>query len=745
MRHLLLAAAVAAGAATAAPGDRLPLEALAGEQALAGASLRVARVAPDGRRVTFLQGSDAHRHRLDLWQYEVATGTRSVLLQADAVAKELPLDPAEQARRERQRIAQYSGIVDYQWARDGQRLLVPLQGELYLVSLPTEPGSAPGVRRLSDGEGGITDPKLSPRGGFASFVRGRDLYLIDLADGRQRRLTFDGSETIGNGVAEFVADEEMGRHTGYWWAPDDSAIAFARIDESGVPLRRRFEIGAEDASVVEQRYPAAGEPNVRVQLGVLPVQGGTPRWVELGAEPDIYLARVDWRSPHELAFQRQSRDQQRLDLVLVDLRSGAQRMLLSETAPRWVPLHDDLRFLEDEDAFIWRSERSGFEHLYVIGLDGKVRRTLTAGDWVVDEVLALDEAAGQLWFAASKDSPRERHVYRVPLAGGEVQRLSEPAGWHLPSFAEDASVYVDLWSNSATPPQTTLHDAQGTQLAELVENRIGPGHPYQRYAAAHRPLRFGTLPAADGSTPLHYGLVGPEGFERGDRRWPVVVHVYGGPAAQTAVNRWQVDERNGFNQWLAQHGYVVLTVDNRGTPRRGAAFGGALYGRQGGVEVQDQLAAVAWLRAQPWADAARIGVYGWSNGGYMTLMLLAQSDAYACGIAGAPVTDWSLYDTHYTERYMGHPAGNAGGYRASSVLTHLDGLGEPLLLLHGMADDNVLFTHSTRLMAGLQQRGQVFELMAYPGAAHGLRGRDLLHRLRTSAAFLERCLRPTGG
>ena len=254
-------------------------------------------------------------------------------------------------------------------------------------------------------------------------------------------------------------------------------------------------------------------------------------------------------------------------------------------------------------------------------------------------------------------------------------------------------------------------------------------------------MEFGELPAAGGET-LHYSLIKPAGFDP-KKKYPVVVFVYGGPAAQTVLNAWPGRADALFNQVLAQEGYVVFSIDNRGTPRRGAKFGGALYGRQGGVEVQDQVAGVEFLKRQPWVDGARVGVHGWSNGGYMTLMLLGQaSDTYACGIAGAPVTDWALYDTHYTERYMDHPARNPEGYASSSVFSHLDGLRSKLLLVHGMADDNVLFTNSTKLMSELQKRGLPFELMTYPGAKHGLSGSNALHRYRLTADFFDRCLRP---
>lgn len=742
---------------------KLTLEAITGNAPLSGPTLTKPQIAPDGSRVTFLRGKDDDRNQLDLWEYDVASGQTRLLVDSKVV---LPgtetLSDEEKARRERQRISALSGIVDYQWSPDGKVLLFPLGGELYLYDLAKSGKAA--LRQLTDGGGFATDPRISPRGGYVSFVRDRNLWVIELTSGREASLTGDGSDTIGNGVAEFVADEEMDRHTGYWWAPDDSALAFARIDESPVPVQKRYEVYPDRTEVVEQRYPAAGDANVKVRLGVVaPKPGATPQWIDLGRNEDTYLARVDWRDPQRLTFQRQSRDQHLLELVETELATGKQRTLITERSATWVPLHNNLRFLED-GRFVWSSERSGFEHLYLASEDGQEVKPITWGEWPVDKLLAVDEENSIIYFSAGRvyagggfmpdgmiDSsavaaaPIESHIHAVHLVGGPggLVTLSESPGMHSANFAKNASIYVDSWSNPETPPQIELFKADGTKLATLLTNDLSdPQHPYAKYRDAQRPTEFGTLTAADGKTPLHYSLIKPEGFDPA-KKYPVVVFVYGGPAAQTVTRAWPGRSDALFNQYLAQNGYLVFSLDNRGTPRRGAAFGGALYEKQGTVEVDDQLRGVDWLRSQAFVDGQRIGVYGWSNGGYMTLMLLGKhSEAYACGVAGAPVTDWALYDTHYTERYMNLPAANQAGYREASVFTHLDGLKSNLLLVHGMADDNVLFTNSTRLMSELQKRGKQFELMTYPGAKHGLKGSDLLHRYRLTEDFLARCLKP---
>ncbi|WP_442683178.1 DPP IV N-terminal domain-containing protein [Stenotrophomonas sp. JC08] len=741
MRPLFLALAMML-ATPAVHAEKLTLEAITGSAPLSGPTLMKPKVAPDGSRVTFLRGKDSDRNQLDLWEYDIASGQTRLLVDSKVV---LPgtetLSDEEKARRERQRIAALTGIVDYQWSPDAKTLLFPLGGELYLYDLGKQGREA--VRQLTHGEGFSTDAKLSPKGGFVSFVRARNLWVIDLASGTQLQLTRDGSATIGNGVAEFVADEEMDRHTGYWWAPDDSAIAFARIDESPVPVQKRYEMYADRVEMIEQRYPAAGDANVQVKLGVVaPREGAAATWVDLGKEQDIYLARVNWRDPQHLTFQRQSRDQKKLELIEANLADGKQRTLITETGKTWVPLHNSLRFLKD-GRFVWSSERSGFQHLYLASADGSQLTALTSGNWPVDELLAVDEDAGIAYFRAGMESPLRSELYAVPLAGGAPKKLSQAAGMHSAAFANNASVYVDSWSNSTTPPQIELYRANGEKIATLLDNNLAdPKHPYAKYLQAQRPVEYGTLTAADGKTPLHYSLIKPEGFDPANK-YPVAVFVYGGPATQTVTDSWPGRGDHLFNQFLAQRGYVVFSLDNRGTPRRGRDFGGALYGVQGTVEVADQLKGVEWLKAQPWVDGSRIGVQGWSNGGYMTLMLLAKaSNQYACGVAGAPVTDWGLYDTHYTERYMNLPSANPAGYTEGRVLTHVDGLTSPLLLIHGMADDNVLFTNSTSLMSALQQRGQPFELMTYPGAKHGLSGANALHRYRIAEDFLGRCLKP---
>ena len=714
----------------------LTIETITSSNNLSGAALTRAKISPDGSRISFLRAK-VDSGQMDLWEYHIESGETRLLVDSNTFISGKEIISAEEAaRRERQRIAGQSGIVDYDWSPDSKSLLFPISGDLYLFEIESTL-----ARKLTHGEGFATDPKISPKGGFVSFIRDRNLWVVRLSDDTQIQLTRDGSDTIGNGVAEFVADEEMDRHTGYWWAPDDSAIAFARIDESPVPVRERFEIYADRTEVIKQRYPAAGEANVLIQLGVIaPEKDAAPSWIELGPDKDIYLARVNWRDAKRLSYQRQSRDQKRLELIEVRLSNKRQIKLITEISDTWVNLHNGLRFLRDGQ-ILWISERDGFAHLYLHESDGRAPRQLTNGKWMVEEVLAVDESTKKIYFSATKESALERHVYSVSFNGTGLSKISKEPGMHNAVFSDNAKVFVDLWSNEKTPPQTQLFDSQGTHIADLVNNQLDQNHAFSAYQGIHLPIEYGTLRAGDNKTLLNYSVIKPKGFDP-KKRYPVVVYVYGGPAAQTVTRSWPARGDHFFNRYLAQQGYVVFSVDNRGTPRRGQEFLSALYRQQGEVEVRDQLNGVAWLRSQPWVDSNRIGVYGWSNGGYMSLMLLAKTKgAYSCGVAGAPVTDWKFYDTHYTERYMDLPQNNADGYLASSVFSHLPGLTEPMLLIHGMADDNVLFSNSTQLMSALQQQAAPFELMTYPGAKHGLRGKDAQHRYQLTEAFFARCLK----
>ncbi|HKU14315.1 MAG TPA: DPP IV N-terminal domain-containing protein [Steroidobacteraceae bacterium] len=711
--------------ATAAP---LGIDRIFGAPDLSGPRLREAKFSPDGRHVTYLQGKSDDKDQLDLWAFDTRTGKSQLLVDSRAlVGGAERLSAEEEARRERQRTASLRGIVEYQFAEDGKRLLIPLGGDLYLYDLSARGNP---VTRLTTTASYETDARFSPRGRYVSFVRDQNLYAIDLRTRQERALTTDGAGLVQNGVAEFVAQEEMDRDTGYWWSPDDSRIAFTRIDDAPVQEVERLEINADGARMYRQRYPAAGTPNTRVELKVLELDSGKLMPLELNLG-DGYLARVDWfRDSKHVAVQRQTRDQKRLDLLKVDAATGSSQTLLTETSPHWIELNNDLHFLESRPAFVWSSRRSGYKHLYLYDLDGKLLRPLTAGEWMVvgdgaeSGLVGVDEKRSNVYFLANEASTLERQLYVTSLETrepGAPRRVSREPGVHDVKLLPGAHGYLDMYSSPDQPPTASLHALDGSLQHWLVRNALDETHPYREFLAAHVKEEFGSIPAEDGQQ-LNYRLLKPATLQAG-QRYPVVVDLYGGPHNQYVRKEWMGGARapqGYFRQILAQQGFVVFSLDNRGSGFRGTAFETALARQLGKVEVTDQLRGVEFLQTLPYVDPQRIGIMGWSYGGYMTLMALTTTQAFKAGVAGAPVTEWRLYDTHYTERYLGMPGANGSGYDASAVLPHLSALHGKLLLVHGMADDNVLFTNSTTLMQALQAQGSQFELMTYPGSKHGL-------------------------
>ncbi|MFC3092789.1 S9 family peptidase [Alteromonas sediminis] len=732
MKKILLLCAMAFGSAQA---EQLSIERIYDSPSLSGKSPQAVALSPDGKRVTFIQGKQDDYERYDLWEYHLESKTTRMLFDSnDLHSGEEVLSDEEKARRERMRVFG-SGIMSYQWSQDGQALLFPLGGDAYYFKLGNKK-----AQKLLDTPEFETDVRLSPKGNYLSYIRNQNLFILDIRSGEENQLTKEGGGAIKFGMAEFVAQEEMGRMTGYWWSPDETHIALTKVDESPVIEITRSEIYADDIKTITQRYPKAGTPNVLIELGVLALSDKQIRWVDMGEEKDMYLARVNWHPGSEmLTYQWQSRNQQTLELRAVNVADLAQNVLITEQSKTWLNLNDDLTFLSNGKQFVWASERDGFKHLYLYNSNGVIERQLTAGNWVVDKVEAIDENAGLLYFSGRKDTPIERHLYRVPLAGGPVTRVSQREGMHSVTFSHDASIYVDTFSTANTPPQVSVHNANGERVTWLEQNEINEQHPLHAYQDSWIAPTFGTINADDG-TPLHYRLYTPADIST---KRPVIVYLYGGPlVGQMVTNSWG---RRGLlvQHWVSK-GYVVFTLDNRGSHYRGKAFEDHIYQKMGHVEVEDQVTGVKFLRTLPFVDSERIGVYGHSYGGYMAIMTMFRaSDYFQAGVSGAPVTDWRLYDTHYTERYMGNPTEVDEAYTASSVFPYAKNLKGDLLIYHGMADDNVLFTHSTMLYKHLQDNAKLFEVMDYPGKKHSLRGKNTqVHLAHTITRFFDRHLKP---
>ncbi len=727
LRTLLAASAAIAAIAMTAPANAqdLTLQRIFASPDLAGAQPRGVRLSPDGKLLTSLRPRADDKDRYDLWATDTVTGQSRMLVDSKKVGSGAELSEAEKMQRERARIGGQRGIVAYDWTPDGKAILVPIDGDLYLAGLDGK------VRRLTDTPGGELNPTISPKGGFVSFVRNQNLVVRDLATDREAQVTADGAGTVHWGEAEFVAQEEMDRTTGYWWSPTENYVAVERFDEAPVGVVTRAAIGADGTKVFDQRYPAAGTPNVLVDLYVMRPDGTGSVKVDLGRERDIYLARVKWLPDGSaLLVQRQNRDQTRLDVLTVDPVTGKSSVLFTErSGPKsWVNLSNVFHPLKDS-SILWWSERDGHGHLYRFAKGGKWTQ-LTKGPWDVAGITGVDEAGGKLYFNGNKDGVLERHVYAMPLKGGAITRLTEAGWWNSAATDRSGSRFIVSRSNPTQPTQVYLADATGKRLSWINENAIKPGHPYQPYLASHQATRFGELKTADGAT-LHWEMLTPP-LEPG-KKYPVFFEHYGGPHSQTVSRNWG----SPLHQYLVDKGYIVFQIDNRGSANRGKAFEDAIFRAMGSVEVSDQLAGANYLKTLDFVDPKRIATYGWSYGGYMTLkMLEANPGVYAAGISGAPVTKWELYDTHYTERYMGDPKKDAKAYKASNAIDDAGKISDPLLLIHGMSDDNVVLDNSTAFAAKLQAENVPFEMMLYPGKTHSA-GRDI-HVWTTILGFLDR-------
>jgi dipeptidyl-peptidase 4 len=710
--------------------EKLTIERIYSSPSLNGKAPKALKFSPDGKRVTYLQGKTRDANRYDLWEYNLASQENKLLVDADDLLKGTEvLSDEEKARRERQRVYG-SGIIEYFFSNDGSALLFPLNGDIYYYQLKSKT-----AKRLTNTAEFETDIKFSPKGHYVSFIRKQNIYVLNIKTGKEKRLTKDGKGTIKNGMAEFVAQEEMDRMTGYWWSPDEKHIAFLKVDESPVQTVIRNEIYAESIKLINQRYPATGTNNVNIKLAITDISAKKTKFVDLGQNSDIYIPRVKWFPDSvQLSYQWQSRDQKTLKLNVFNNSNGKQKTLITERSDHWLNLNNDLTFLKKDKSFIWASERDGYKHLYRFNYKGKLLTQLTKGNWVVNDLKSVDEENGWLYFTARADTPLERHLYKIPLDGHSpenVVRVSKRNGFHSIVFAKSKQAYIDKFSNISTAPQVSLHKTNGEMLTWLSENKLDKNHPAAPYIDKLIQPTFGSLKSSDGKADLYYKIYQPKNLVPG-KKYPVIVNVYGGPHAQLVTNSWQ-----GLNmtQYYLQQGYVVFQLDNRGSNYRGTAFEFPIYRQLGQVEIADQITGVNYLQSLDFVDKNHIAIYGHSYGGYMTLMAMFKaSDYFQVGVSGAPVTDWTLYDTHYTERYLAQPKNNADGYQQSSVFPYIDGLKGDLLVYHGMADDNVLFTNTTKLIKALQDKNKQFELMTYPGSKHSMRGKKVKVHLNTTIA-----------
>ena len=661
--------------------------------------------APDSKRLSYLETKGSGKvAETELWAIELATGERSLLLAAEKLKNVLHVPFGTQSSANGR---QQHAPLQYQWAPGSDALL--LEGPFAVAWFDQKRQT---VRMLVDGKEELSDAKISPDGKYVSFVRNHNLWLVSIADGKERALTTGGSEAVRKGEMDWVYPEELKTFTGYWWAPDSTAIAYLEMDEREVPQFPLVDFDSSTGEAELQRYPVPGGANPVVRVLVAPVAGGEALPVDLGVDTDVYIPRVNWLpdSKH-LAIQRLNRAQTILDVLLSDTATGKSSTLLSDKDLYWINVSEDLHFLKDGKRFLWSSERSGYRHLYLYDISGKQLLQLTKGDWEVSQVAALNEVQGVVYFTATEKSPLERHLYSVGLDGGGFRRISAEKGTHAVNFAPDASIYVNTYSNAGTPPRQDIHRVDGKKLTTLSENKVAELAEYHLST-----VEFFTVKSHDGM-PLNCSMIKPPNFDP-TKKYPVLVYTYGGTHGQVVVNAW-TGNLFLWHQLMAQRGYLIFSLDNRGSMGRGHLFEEPIHYRFGAQELSDQLDGVAWLKGQPYVDADRIGIWGWGYGGYMTLhAMFGAPEIFKVGFAGAPVTDWHFYDSIYTERYIGLLPMNAESYDASALTEKAEKLKGKLLIAHGTGDDNVHYSNTLALIDDLTEAGKYVEVMALPGRGH---------------------------
>jgi dipeptidyl-peptidase 4 len=703
-----------APAQAAAPEKKLSIEAIFAEGGLTGRVPENLKWSPDNTRVAFMQRDDPG-DRGELWYFDTASGEKKLLVSDVKLANLSPSLNKITDEREKERVTRYH-VAAYLWSPDSKTLLFDSMGQLWFYTI--EGGVAVQATSSPDSS---TDPKFSPKGDHIAFVRKHNLYVAPVSGEGEKQITNDKDENLLDGEVDWVYAEELGVRSNYFWSPNGKDIAYLQMNEAAVPTYPIVDWMPTHPVADLEKYPKAGDPNPSVRIGVAGSSGGKTKWITLGEDKDIYIPRFGWVRDGVLWAQVLNRAQNQVDLYFIDAHSGSSRKVLTDTiADGWLYISDDFSILKSGDRFVWTSWRDGNNHAYLYSFDGKnplsadarMEKQLTQGDFQVLEINGVDETTGTVFYTANKEDPREEQIYAVKLDGSGDRRVSQENGVHNATFSDDAEHYVDQRSALLYP---LAFSACGTDGAckSMWEPRSVEGYGLR----SPKMLEF----QAEDGTKLYGSLLLPPVGATGNKV-PLIIYVYGGPAEQLVRNRW-AGATGLFHQRLAQEGFAIFTVDNRGTPNRDRKFQTAIRHQFGAVELKDQLAALDQLLTQyPQLDKDRIGIWGWSNGGSMTLYALSHSDRFKTGVSVAPVTDQRNYDTIYTERYMGLPKDNAAGYAGGSASAVADKIHGSLLLVHGTSDDNVHFQNTIQMVDALIKAGKQFELMTYPGKTHSISG-----------------------
>ena len=714
-------------AQTTTPAKPLTIEAIFAEGGITGRAPETFKWSPDGSKVSFVQRDDSGEHG-ELWYLDTTTGEKKVLVSEAKLGQLAPPTSHIKDEREKERLTRYR-VAAYSWSPDSKHLLFDSQGQLWYYELTT--GTAVPLTSSADPS---EDPKFSPDGKRLAYVRKHNLYVRPVSgEEGEHAITREEKEkdkdkscdnkddNILNGEVDWVYAEELAVRSNYFWSPEGHDILYLQMDETRVPTYPITDWLPTHPHVDQEKYPKAGDTNPAVRLGVVGSGGGKTHWIKLTEDDDIYIPRFGWIREGWAWAEVLNRKQDQMDLYFIDTRSGRSRKVLTQTAPdAWVNVNDDFRVLKSGDRFLWTSWRDGHTHIYLYSFSGndplateaKLERQLESGDYEVLTVSSINEESGTVFFTANKDDVRQQQLFSVKLDGSAVERVSTEEGHYSAEFSDDGKHYVEHGSNTLQPPHTSVCASNGS-CQKLWESRSVAEYDL----IAPKYLEF----KADDGTVLYGSLLLPPDAAPA-QKIPLIIYIYGGPAGQTVLKAWS-GTTELFHQRLVKEGFAVFTLDNRGTPSRGEKFSAAIRKQFGGVELKDQLTALDQLYAQfPQIDPVRTAIWGWSNGGSMTLYALTHSEHFKAGISVAPVTSQRNYDSIYTERYMGLPKDNPAGYDDSIVSTAAK-LHGSLLLVHGSSDDNVHFQNTIQMTDALIKAGKQFRLMVYPNKTHGIAGR----------------------
>jgi dipeptidyl-peptidase-4 len=609
----------------------------------------------------------------------------------------------------------------YQMSNDERAVLINWNNDLFYYQL----GSDKAVRVTNNPEEEVGET-FSPDDSMLGFVRNNNMYVYDLAAQRERRLTTDGGPKILNGRLDWVYQEELygrGNFEAYWWSPDSTKLAYLRLDEKPVPEFTVVDHIPYDQGLEVTPYPKAGDPNPIVQLGIVNAAGGATRWVDTYKyQPsDLLIVRVTWTPDgSKVVYQAQNREQTFLDMNFAG-DDGKSNTILHETSKTWVGINDNPNFLKD-GSFLWQSERNGWNHFYHYGPDGKLLNQVTDGRWEVSSFDGLDEAKGLLYFTATEHSPIAPQTYRIKLDGTALTRVTTGEGSHKVALSPDSKLFIDTWSDVNTPTQTRLYDVDGKLVRVIAENKVDALKEYRLGAT-----QLLTVKTRDGFE-MEAMMIKPPDFDP-QRKYPVLEFTYSGPHAPSVKNGWGGSSYM-WHQMMAQKGYIIWICDNRTASGKSLESTWPVYKNCGELELRDLEDGIAWLKSQPYVDGSRIGIWGWSYGGFMTSYALTHSQSFKMGIAGGTVSDWRNYDSIYTERYMQTPQNNPEGYWKSSPVHYAKDLHGKLLLIHGAIDDNVHVLNTMQFVYELQKAGKQFQLMLYPKSRHGVTDPLLVKHMR---------------